>query len=488
MQELKMEDVINFVKTNWLRIVLKGAISFAFVIVALALSFAIAPRSESYRSEIQVTLESREGSRVYPNGDKFGLHDIISAPVLTRVWSKYGFDKQGVKFEDFSSWFSIVGYDKERAKIDAEFQGMMAKRNITATELASVQAQYEAKLAALADNRFALSLRPGKSIDRDTAVRILNDIPKLWFEAYATIKAPQIPAVASADSIRAYAKRSSESGGRALEMIDAIRDYIEELRGTCAYIREGVMRGRNAKCDGADLGAYESELSMLNAEVIRLKNNLLINGGEADLGGYVKARLDDMACEKLALEERINAVRQTIDLVSDKRANDVRQIATVSPTDATPVTLQADSGFFTDFTAMIRRDANQELVHKYAQELTELKKQMANLSARKLYYDQIVNYVNENVAAGRSAQASDATKQAMASFTNELLDLGEKVVAFRDNCLETYRTPDQFFVVASTPAFSKSFTFPIARFALAILALWALYNLISLLKLWNKNG
>lgn len=488
MKEIKIEDVVNFIKANWLKLVLRGAISIMIVLVALALYFAVAPRSEAYRSEIQVTLESREGSRVYPNGDMFGLHDIISAPVLTRVWSKYGLDKKGVKFEDFSAWFSIVGYDKERAKIDAEFQGMMAKRNITATELANVQSQYEAKLASLADNRFVLTVCPGKALDRDTAVRLLNDVPKIWFEEYASIKAPQIPAVVSADAIRSYMKRSAESGGRALETIDAIRDYIEELRATCGFIRTGVMRGRNAKYDGVDLGSLESELSMLNAEVIRLKNNLLVNGGEADLGGYVRARLDDMACEKLALEERINAVRQTIDLVSDKRANEVRQIATVSPTDATPVTLQADSGFFTDFTAMIRRDANQELVHKYAQELTELRKQMANLSARKLYYDQIVNYVNENVAAGRSAQASDATKQAMASFTDELLKIGEKVVAFRDECLKTYRTPDQFFVVASTPAFSKSFTFSIARFALAILALWALYNLIALLKLWNRQA
>ena len=64
-----------------------------------------------------------EGNSVlyYPNGDRFGAHDIISAPVLNLVWKKYGFDKRGVKFEDFCQWFGIVNYDKERAKVDAEF-------------------------------------------------------------------------------------------------------------------------------------------------------------------------------------------------------------------------------------------------------------------------------------------------------------------------------------------------------------------------------
>lgn len=489
MQELKFEDIVNFIKKDWLKIVLNGAISFSFVVVVLALYFAVAPRSEAYRSEIQVTLESREGSRVYPNGDMFGLHDIISAPVLTHLWTKYDFDKKGVEFEDFAAWFSIVGYDKERAKIDAEFQGMMSKRNITATELMSIQAQYDAKLAALADNRFALTVKPDKALDRDTVVRILNDIPKLWFEAYATIKAPQIPAVSSADSIRAYAKRSAESSGLALGIFDVIDEYMVQLDDTCRYLRDNLMRGRNAMVEGVDLGAHESQLLILHTELLGLKNEILNGSADTELYNSLKSRIDDLICQQSDIEGKINAVQETLEMVLDKRTDNYQGSA-LSASDSTPVTLQADSGFFNAFTSMIRRDADSKmkLAQVYSAELSSLRKQMAAHKARKLYYEQIMGYVSENIASGRSTPASDANKKSLEAFTDELIKVGEKVVAFRDYSLKNYRTPDQFFVVASTPAFAKSFTFPIARFALAILALWFLYNFIALLKFWNREA
>ena len=320
--KMEMGDVVKFVAENGVKIVLRGALSLAIVVGMLALYYAFAPRSESYKAEVQVTLEMRDGAQVYPNGDPFGFHDLISAPVMNRIWKKYGFDAKGVKFEDFTRWFAVVAYDKERAKIDAEFQGKMSKRNITVTELNQLQKDYETKLAALASNRFALTVRPESLLDRDTAAKLLVDIPEIWFAEYATIKAPTIPAVVSADAISSYVERSKASGGRALELVDVIRQYLGELKATCAFIRNGIMRGRNATVGGTDLGTYESQLTILSTEILRLKNRLLVNGGEADLGGYIAARQDDMECEKMELDERIKAVQQTLDVIGEVKRTD----------------------------------------------------------------------------------------------------------------------------------------------------------------------
>ena len=485
---VQVGDVLAFVRRNGVRIALRGMISLGVVIGLLALYYAFAPRTESFKAKLHVTLESRNGNLVYPNGDLFGAQDIASAPVLNTVWKKYGFDKKGLKFEDFCSWFSLVAYDKERAKIDAEFQGKMSKRNITVTELNALQKDYEAKLSTLAANQFALTVRPTRLLDRDTAVRLLNDVPGVWFEEYATIKAPTIPAVVSSEAIKTYVERSKAAGGRALELIDVIRQYLGELCATCSFIRNGIMRGRNAKVDGTDLGTYESQLAILSAEILRLKNRLLVNGGEADLGGYIAARKDDMECEKLDLDERIKAVQQTLDVIGDRKGRDIASgKSAVSAADATPVTLQADSGFFSDFTAMIRRDANQELVHKYAQELTELRKQLASLASRQLYYDQIERYLKGTAKKEAQAIAAQETQKAIDGYTTELLSVGAKVVAFRDQCLVTYRTADQFYVIAEPAAYAKSFKFTFPRFALGVLALWALYNLLAVVKLWNRE-
>ena len=485
---ITFEAVRSFARAHFRGIAAKAAISFGVVLAVLALYYAFAPRSESYKAEVQVTLESRDGAQVYPNGDPFGFRDIISAPVMNRVWTKYGFGKKGVKFEDFCGWFSIVAYEKGRAKIDAEFQGKMSKRNITVTELNALQKEYETKLAALASNRFALTVRPETLLDRDTAARLLADIPETWFSEYATIKAPQIPAVVSVDAIRSYVERSKASGGRALELIDAVRRYLTELKATCAFVRGGIMRGRNAKIGGVDLGVYESQLTLFSAEILRLKNRLLVNGSEEDLGGYLAARQDDLDCEKLELEERVRAVQQTFDLIGEfKRGTVEQKRGTASDGTAAQLTLQADNGFFADFAAMIRRDANQELVQRYAQELTELRKQQADFASRKLYYDQIERYMKANVAKNSSGKITAETLAAIDGFTQQLLEVGVKIVAFRDGCLAIYRTSDQFYVIAEPAAYAKSFKFTLPRFALGLLALWFLYNLVGLVKLWNRE-
>ena len=485
---VKLDDIVSFAKDHFWAVALRGGVSLGVVVGILAIYYAFAPRSESYRAEVHVTLESRDGTQIYPNGDLFGFRDIISAPVMNRVWTKYGFDKRGVKFADFCGWFSVVAYDKERAKIDAEFQGKMSKRNITVTELNTLQKDYETKLAALASNRFALTARPDALLDRDTAARLLADIPETWFSEYAIIKAPQIPAVVSVDAIRSYVERSKASGGRVLELIDAIRKYLTELKATCVFVRDGIMRGRNVRTDGVDLGTYESQLEVLSAEILRLKNRLLVGGSEADLGGYLAARQDDMECEKLELEERVRAVQQTLDLIGEaKRGVAESKRGAASAADASQLTLQADTGFFADFTAMVRRDANQELVQKYAQELTDLRKQQAELAARKLYYDQIERYMKANAAKTASGKASVDAIAAIDGFSEQLFALGGKIVAFRDACLAIYRTSDQFYVIAEPAAYAKSFKFTLPRFALGLLALWFLYNLVGLVKLWNRD-
>lgn len=488
-EQIKFEEVVAFAKTNAWRIVLRGVISLAFVAGLLALYYAFAPRSESYKAEVHVTLESRDGTQVYPNGDPFGFRDIVSAPVMNRVWKKYGFDKKGVKFEDFCGWFSIVAYDKERAKIDAEFQGKMSKRNITVTELNALQKDYETKLAALASNRFALTVRPEDLLDRDTAARLLADVPETWFAEYAVIKAPQIPAVVSVDAIRTYIERSKAGGGRALELVDTIRKYLAELKATCTFIREEVMRGRNARIDGMDLGTYESQLDVLSVEVLRLKNQMLKQGGESDLGDYVSACQDELACESLELDERVIAVRQTLELIGEGRKGAAASGGDrpASSAEPAPLALQADSGFFADFTSMVRRDANQELVKKYAQELTELRTKQADLAARKLYYDQISKYVQANAAKAVSGKSISDVFKTVDGFAGELLEVGCKIVAFRDQCLALYRTSDQFYVIAEPAAYAKSFKFTLPRFALGLLALWFLYNLVGLVKLWNRE-
>jgi len=488
-QKVDLEVLLDFARANGWSAAVRGVVSLGVVIALLALYNAFAPRKESYRAEVQITLESREGVPVYPNGDSFSMCDLTSAPVLNRVWKKHGFDAKGVSFAEFRSWFSVFAYDAERAKIDAEFHAKMARRNISVTELTEVQKEYEAKLASLSADRFAVTVRPEALLSCETAAEVLADVPETWFREYAAIKAPTIPAVASADVISAYVERCRGAGGWELELVDVIRRYLSQLEATCEFVRSGIMRGRNAVVGDANLDAYEAQLVLLQAEALRLKNRLLANGGGEDAGAYVAARLDALACEQLELEDRVQAVRQTLDLLGEpKRTVTASAQKSAATAETTPVTVQVDTGFFSDFATMVRRDANQELVRKYAQELMALRQQQAELAARKLYYDQVERQVKGNAKSPAAGKTDEKASQAIVGFAEGLLAVGKRIVAFRDRCLEIYRTSDQFYVIAAPAAYAKSFAFSQRRLALGLFALWFLYNLAFLVRIWNKHA
>ena len=487
-KQIDIKNLVSFVRTNGLKFILRGGLSLCVVIALVALYVAFAPRSERYALELQITLESKNGAIYYPNGDTFSAHDIISAPVLNLVWKKYGLDAKGVEFKDFCSWFGIVSYDKERAKVDAEFKGKMTKRNITVTELTVVQKEYEERLAALSDNRFELSMRPETALDSETAAKMMNEIPEIWFAEYARLKAPLVPAVATGESVKSYLARVRTDGSRVLELLDGLRSYSGELAKTCTYIRNGLMKGRNAYVNGTDLGAYESQLAILKAEMMRMKYRVLLNGSSLELMDYINAQLEEIDCEQKLAEERIVAVSQALDAVGGERrhadAPKTAEMLNGAP-GSTPVTVQADTGFLADFATMVRRAANQDFVHKYAEELTEYRKQLADISARKLYYDQITNHIKVNRDDRHARERSDNVAKEISSLAEDLLRTGEKIVAFRDVCFSIYRTSNQFFGIASPAAYGKSFVLPLPRFLIGLLAVWALFNLALLVHDWR---
>lgn len=490
-KKIDFKGLAMFVRANWLRIVLRGALSLCVAGALFALYMAFAPCSKHFAVEVQLTLESRDGELHYPNGQKFSAHDIISAPVLNIIWKTYGLDAKGVKFEDFCQWFGIVSYNKERAKVDAEFQGKMSKRNITMPELVAVQKEYEERLASLSVNRFVLSMRPTGFMDSETAVKMLNDIPKTWFAEYSRLKAPLVPSVAAGETIKSYVECGKGDGGRVLELLDVLRLYMEQVMTTCDYIRNGLMKGRNASVDGVDLGTYEANMLVLKSEILRLKYRVLTGVSAKELAAYVDARIEDMACEELNINEKIAAVNQALEAfgIENRRTKAIESAGTEDNGlgKQNPVTIQVDAGFFADFAAMIRRDANQALVRKYAGELTDYKKQLADIASRKLYYDQIRNH-EKVLSAGEMPTKEDSSVvyKEVVSLAGEILNVGEKIVAFRDLCFSVYRTSDQFFAIAAPAAYERNYVLPLPRFAIGLVALWILYNLMFVVKIWNK--
>ena len=485
---MKMKDLIQFVECNWLRIVMRGVVSVLTIAVATAVYLVAAPDREAYVAELHVTLDSFMNVAHYPDGSAFAMRDLLALPVIDRVWREQGLEAQGVSRETFETWFAIVGYGKDVAELEEKYDRKMSKKNIPVTELDTLQREYENKLTTLRTHRVVLSMRPTVPVGESKAAALLDAVPRAWFDVYSVLRAPNAPDIVKNDAIGAYVTRIRAGNGRALELIDTVRYYMREVFATCGYIRQGLMLGRKIEVAGHDIEKYESQLAVMRAELIRLKNRLMVCGGEADLAGYVESRLDAVEREKLELDERTKAVSETLDMVSaEKRTSISFGNAAPSSSDATPIMLQADAGFLADFASMIRRDLNQTLLNKYTEELTDYRKSIADFDADKLYYDQIENYIRKSREKPASPEALATLRKDVNNLTDRLLAIGAKVVDLRDKCIEIYRTPEQFYVITEPAAVKRSYDFPPVRLVLGLLAIAFLGNLAGLVRLWNRR-
>lgn len=485
---MKMKDLIRFVECNWRRIVMRGVVSVLAVVAATAVYLVAASGREVYVAEFHITLESRMNIAHYPDGSTFSMHDLLAYPVLERVWREQGLGAQSVSRETFATWFSIVGYEKNVAELEERYDKKMSKKNISVTELDTLQREYENKLTALRTHRVVLSMRPTVPVEGPQAEALLNAVPRAWFDAYSVHRAPNVPDIVKSDAICAYVTRIRAGNGRALELIDTVRYYMREVLATCGYIREELMRGRRIDVVGHDIEKYEAQLAVMRAELIRLKNRLMVCGGDADLAGYVESRIDAVERERLELDERTKAVSETLDMVSAEKSMSISfGNAAPSSSDATPIVLQADAGFLADFASMIRRDLNQTLLSKYTEEFTDYRKAIADFDADKLYYDQIEDYIRQSKEKSVSPEALAALRKDVNDLTDRLLEIGVKVVDLRDKCIKVYRSPDQFYVITKPAVVKKSYGFPPVRFVLGLLAIAFLGNLVGLVRLWNRR-
>jgi len=472
---ITMEQVNSFIAKTWLRILLRGVLSLCVVAVLIVLYMAFAPRTEGYKLELQVSLSEKNGVLVYENDKPFSTSDIVAAPLLRDLWNDYGFAKRGVKFDDFSSCFSIYNWNKERSAIDAELASKLAKRNVTVADIAAAQETYDKKIATLDKHSFAITYTAkGICSDRDATSRMLADLPMRWAMRARRVYAPTMPTLADAESVKAGLARFNNLPIAEFDTIDYLRQYCEQLCSTCSFART-LMKGNNLSIDGITVGKLTARIDLAKREIDCLFTTLLaLQRKGKDALALTKGRRETLARDMMTVERQIVAVQTAI--------------AALSPSPSvgdkgrdSGLTLQADGNFLGQYADLIKRNVHAEELSKYIADRVRLEAELAALQNRDLSYAQI-----EQAITNTTTITTTTTIDEMRNTTvNSVLALGSDVERFREYVIDNSLLPGDFYKVQSPVFYAKSYRLSLLRFILGILALWSLYNLIGLLRAWN---
>jgi hypothetical protein len=177
---VSLSRVIHTLRAYWSMIVLSLAVvSVGYLIVAIAY-YLLKPSqvitSQSYRLDFEGA-----ATGTYPNGLKFSSNEIISTPLLLKVYQANHLDGM-MRFDEFAHSIFILETNPEYERLNYEYQARLADPKLTVVDRERVQREWESKVASIAKSGFTINfIRSSKSSVPEQMVRkFLVDILNEW--------------------------------------------------------------------------------------------------------------------------------------------------------------------------------------------------------------------------------------------------------------------------------------------------------------------
>ncbi len=132
----------------------------------------------------------------YPSGQPFSINDLVAPSILNQVHTQFKLDQYGLSLGNFSNAVQIAPFATNREFIEARFKSLLAKKNLSATEIDEVNENYSLTLEA-ASRRFAklsFIVEADLAIATNVQTAVLAAIPATWakesIESYGVLDIP----------------------------------------------------------------------------------------------------------------------------------------------------------------------------------------------------------------------------------------------------------------------------------------------------------
>jgi len=157
-----------------------AACALAYAIIAVAIYLAM-PAEKITQQPFRLDFKGAEKGE-YPNKTKFNIADIISAPVLTRVWRDDRLSDY-VPFGDFSRSVFVLESNPQYEQLAAEYQSRLADPKLSPVDRERLQKDFESKAESIAKNEYTINLdrkSSTRSIPEPLARKVLLDTLNAW--------------------------------------------------------------------------------------------------------------------------------------------------------------------------------------------------------------------------------------------------------------------------------------------------------------------
>jgi len=274
-----------------------AAVLVGYLIVAVA-AYVYAPTERVTTIAFRLEFEGSERG-FYPNGVKFSTAEIISSPILTRVYQQNDLGRF-TKFREFANSVFILEANAAQEKLANEYRARLMDARLTSVDRERIAREYELKLSSLAKNEYSINYRRLRRVDpvpEIVARKVLQDILRTWAN-FAANEQHVLKYRVSVLSPDVVAGARADVGNPIINTL-LLRDRVQRLI-------ENI--GRLRQLPNAELARTKSGLSLLDVtisleEIIRFRLDPLVDR-IADAGLDNRADTMRFLSTQLAYDER----------------------------------------------------------------------------------------------------------------------------------------------------------------------------------------
>src|SRR5260370_9782378 len=156
-----------------------GGVALAYLIIALAMDRG-SPTLQITSQPFRLDFEGA-GKGEFPNKTKFNIADIISSPILSRVWQDNRLGEY-IPLGRFSRAVFVLESNPQYEQLAAEYQAKLSDPKISPVDRERLQNEFEIKSRSITKNEYSINLdrRAGnrpipEPLARKVLLEVLND-------------------------------------------------------------------------------------------------------------------------------------------------------------------------------------------------------------------------------------------------------------------------------------------------------------------------
>ncbi len=452
----------------------------AILLIVSVAGFVLLTQTRTHMVELEFNLDFEGADKYeYPNGTKFNTSDIVSTPILDRVFSENNLQNY-IDFPDFKASLAVIQTNTKLELLEYTYAAKLRESKMSLDERQRLEAEFlEKKKSALVPTYTLLYSREERltAIPQDKLAKVLTDTLRIWAEYADRVKgavAYRIPIVS-----RNILSKEDIDQEDYLVANDIFRLTIDRIMGDLIKL-QAIPGSETLRVGENDISLKDIMYRLDDLERFKLSPvlGLVRQTGMTKFpeftAGYLQNRLYDLEMEETKCTEEARVYETSLERYMQKPTGMLAK-STAEGTQTLPLTEprssanvpamipQFGASFLDSLVEMAQQNSDALFRQTITEKIIDTGIEKANIESEKKYYSMLYEQIRDRVEIKEKPNNGSFYKLALKRIEETHNSVFKKLMQTIDELDTIYRdlskhnlNPDSILYTVTQPVLTKN--------------------------------